>query len=58
MEAHKHKPHKNEVFILRLSETDKKRLSDQAKEQNLSMSSYVRTKLLNNSKNEKAQPGN
>lgn len=50
MEAHKQHQQKNEVFIIRLSEVDKKRLSDQAKEHNLSMSSYVRTKLLNNKK--------
>ncbi len=52
MEAHKQHQLKKEVFIIRLSHEDKNRLQNKAKEQNLSMSSYVRTTLLKNSENE------
>lgn len=52
MKAHQKHKTKKEVFILRLSQEDKTRLQDKAKEQNLSMSSYVRTNLLKNSKDD------
>lgn len=52
METQDQPTQKREILIVRLSEIDKRRLSDKAKEQNLTMSSYVRTTLLNNSKNE------
>jgi len=44
----KDKGQKTEVVIIKLSKEDKNRLRAKAQEQNLSMSSYVRTKLLNN----------
>jgi len=43
---------KNEVFIMRLSENDKTRLKAKAQEQNLSVSSYVRSTILKNTKDE------
>lgn len=43
---------KNQVLIMRLSQVDKTRLQSKAKEQNLSVSSYVRTTLLKNSNDE------
>lgn len=50
----KEKPRKkNKSFIVRLSTADKIRLENQATAANLSMSSYVRTKLLNNNNNNK-----
>lgn len=48
----KQHPQKKEVFAMRLSQEDKIKLQKKARENNLSISSYVRTKLLNNSTNE------